>query len=250
MSNLPTSNLQLDVIAAAITESTTDVIIRIVCLSNNVDGDKLDPTYCSGTSGALRLANLRSTPYNMGKFRNYSYTVGGLTYFVGTTVIDKELTTCGTKRTTDYWHDGSGDFPEVGDTVFTDSAGTTYPDLKPGNFIGYTDTGDSKKYWIGLVKLGLIATKGQCLTAFDATAMWATWSQACNDVSSDIEYWHDGIGTPIYGHPVVGDAVYTNSSGSTPVANGYYHFDTIGYYFRIDAFDPNGPVVLVGNCNP
>ena len=43
-----------------------------LCLSDNVKASGLDPTYCSGANMVERLANLRTVPYNISKFRNYS----------------------------------------------------------------------------------------------------------------------------------------------------------------------------------
>jgi hypothetical protein len=52
------------------------------------------------------------------------------------------------------------------------------------------------------------------LTAFLSGA--GTTSNACNTLGSSFTYYHDGSGV----FPVVGDKVYTNSSGTTPVSGG------------------------------
>ena len=52
------------------------------------------------------------------------------------------------------------------------------------------------------------------LTAFLSGA--GTTSNACNMLGSSFTYYHDGSGV----FPVVGDKVYTNSSGTTPVSGG------------------------------
>ena len=52
------------------------------------------------------------------------------------------------------------------------------------------------------------------LTAFLSGA--GTTSDACNTLGSSFTYYHDGSGV----FPAVGDKVYTNSSGTTPVSGG------------------------------
>lgn len=41
-------------------------------LSPNIVASGLDPTYCSGANAYYRLANLRTSPFEIGKFRNYN----------------------------------------------------------------------------------------------------------------------------------------------------------------------------------
>lgn len=66
------------------------------------------------------------------------------------------------------------------------------------------------------------------VTSFAASAS-ATFSGVCSATANQT-YYHNGTGSI----PGNGDNVYTNSSGTTPLAAGYYRFDPIvGQYFRI-----------------
>ena len=46
-----------------------------LCNNGAVNAAGLDPTYCPGVDPAARLANLRSTPYSIGKFRGYTHSI-------------------------------------------------------------------------------------------------------------------------------------------------------------------------------
>ena len=59
----------------------------------------------------------------------------------------------------------------------------------------------------------------------------------------DQTYYHDGSGT----YPVANDTVYTNSGGTTTIANGTYRLDN---NTRFVVFGGSGVVSLVESCSP
>lgn len=54
------------------------------------------------------------------------------------------------------------------------------------------------------------------LTSFLAGSGQSGSSGICNQLSSQVTYYHDGSGT----YPTTGDIVYTNSAGTTPLNGG------------------------------
>ena len=72
MATLPTSHLQLDAIAAALSETTTNVNLNTMCNSTDVHADGLNPAYCPGSTSLIRHANLKASPNHMNYFLGYN----------------------------------------------------------------------------------------------------------------------------------------------------------------------------------
>ena len=71
----------------------------------------------------------------LSNFRDYDH--GAVTAIFATRDETVNSTNCSINATTARWHDGAGALPTVGDTIYTDSGGTTV-------LVGGFD------YWIGL----------------------------------------------------------------------------------------------------
>ena len=72
-----------------------------------------------------------STPHAISEFYSYDHSASpSLTAFdVDATLYESEDEACASgRRNTTWYHDGGGAYPTVGDTVYTDSDGTTIPD--------------------------------------------------------------------------------------------------------------------------
>lgn len=67
-----------------------------------------------------------STPHAMNEWYSYDQDYAAYTAFYGTTTTSKFLSSvCGISTTESYWHDGSFAMPVVGDSIYTNSSGTT-----------------------------------------------------------------------------------------------------------------------------
>ena len=82
----------------------------VTCFSNSVDS-YFNPLYKGSKD---RLSN----------FRDYKVTVI-LTSFLSSTGNSSQTTVCSYIDSERYYHDGSSSIPQVGDNVYSDSAGTT-----------------------------------------------------------------------------------------------------------------------------
>ncbi len=65
---------------------------------------------------------------------------------------------------------------------------------------------------------------------------------ACNLESTEDTAYHNGSGT----YPVIGDYVYTDSAGTSPVASGYYK-QANGRWFRVPSLN-SGLITQTGEC--
>lgn len=66
-----------------------------------------------------------SNPHKMSEFRGYDHDASSVTsFFSGSGQSDFKFV-CSQSLTITYYHNGSGTFPAVGDTVYSNSAGTT-----------------------------------------------------------------------------------------------------------------------------
>ena len=64
-------------------------------------------------------------PYRFSDWYGYDKDCTTVTQFSGSAGQMGIKFICTQARATDYWHNGSGTLPAVGDTVYTNSAGTT-----------------------------------------------------------------------------------------------------------------------------
>lgn len=70
---VPITNIKMSDIASEVDGETS--LLKPVSgyfKSPNIIASGLDPTYCSGADAYSRLANLRTSPFEIGKFRNYN----------------------------------------------------------------------------------------------------------------------------------------------------------------------------------
>ena len=81
----------------------------------------------------------------------------GLTQFLGTTVEVSSIVACSETTDVDYWHDGAGAIPAIGDIIYIDASGTTV--LNGSNLYISTSTGD----WLRVNVGGIVTDKGICV---------------------------------------------------------------------------------------
>tara|TARA_R100001440_G_scaffold50531_3_gene70515 strand:+ start:984 stop:1283 length:300 start_codon:yes stop_codon:yes gene_type:complete len=81
-----------------------------------------------------------------------------------------------------------------------------------------------------------------CSTLTSFTSAIAETGLSCTQTLNQT-YYHDGSGT----YPVENDTVYTNSGGTTTLANGTYRLDN---NTRFTIFGGSGLVSFVDSCNP
>ena len=72
MNKLPIVDLSTDDVKTML-GVTGAVTIEALCDSENIIPEGLNPIYCPGATPVARLANLRSTPHDIGKLRGYGY---------------------------------------------------------------------------------------------------------------------------------------------------------------------------------
>ena len=85
---------------------------------------------CSdGTNGTINTANATAdrpnttAPHSMSEFYSYNHTLSSVTLFLA--AGPSRSSNCGSDIETKYYHNGSGELPTTGDSIFTNSAGTT-----------------------------------------------------------------------------------------------------------------------------
>ena len=85
---------------------------------------------CSdGTNGTINTANATAdrpnttAPHSMSEFYSYNHTLSSVTLFLA--AGPSRSSNCGSDIETKFYHDGSGTLPVRGDSIFTNSAGTT-----------------------------------------------------------------------------------------------------------------------------
>tara|TARA_B100000900_G_scaffold353561_1_gene321808 strand:- start:734 stop:1204 length:471 start_codon:yes stop_codon:yes gene_type:complete len=85
----------------------------------------------TGGQGTINTANASSdrpngsAPHQMSEFYNYDHDKVTLTSFLANPSSPSGLSVCGNEQDTTYYHDGSGAAPVVGDTIYTDSNGSS-----------------------------------------------------------------------------------------------------------------------------
>jgi hypothetical protein len=77
-----------------------------------------------------------STPHAISEFYSYDHSATSLTAFSvdANPYEDGEGACAEGSETATWYHDGGGTYPTDGDTVYTDSGGTTFPEM---DFIGW-----------------------------------------------------------------------------------------------------------------
>ena len=96
---------------------------------------------CSnGTNGTINTANATAdrpnttAPHSMSEFYSYNHTLSSVTLFLA--AGPSRSSNCGNEMGTKYYHNGSGELPTTGDSIFTNSAGTTA--ASNGYYLTYT----------------------------------------------------------------------------------------------------------------
>jgi len=217
---LPTTNLQLDVIAAALSISTSNVVLSGVCISGNVNMYGLDSTYCPGATPSARLSNLQSTPHHQSYFRNYNHSAPAPLNYVETR--RNTSSTCPINSSAYVWTSGTTVYESYinGYLLYADSTGVSYATQG-----WYSTTGDTSTYYVwytGGFPPPVWTSSGVCssLTSFSATdGPDGSSVEACLNTKYST-FYHDGAGT----YPANGDTVYTDSGGSTYATDGWYKY--------------------------
>ena len=87
---LPTSNIRLVNVASVLSGGFYSTPLKMSDWFNSslVNKYGLNETYCSGSTPTLRLSNLLTTPYSLGKFRGYDHTATPISTFDAAVFID------------------------------------------------------------------------------------------------------------------------------------------------------------------
>lgn len=78
------------------------------------------------------------------------------------------------------------------------------------------------------------------LTAYGSSKGNGNAAQACADILYGT-FYHDGTGA----NPIVGDQVYSDAKGSTPLGQATYHYQAINSWYSVDS---KGTVSSTGAC--
>lgn len=99
---LPTSNIKLSNVANVLSGGFYSTPLKMSDWFNSslVNKYGLNETYCSGSTPTLRLSNLLTTPYSLGKFRGYDHTAAIPTFdaavFINVGTLSREQDVNGT----------------------------------------------------------------------------------------------------------------------------------------------------------
>lgn len=235
---LPTTNLQLDVIASVLGESTTNVVLSGMCMSSNVNEYGLDVIYCTGATPSDKLTNLQSTPYYQGKFRNYDHNAA--LPLNGFKARLNSSHTCPIDTSAEIWSSGTtiDNCYDNDYHIYADSSGSTYAtngwyatSIINNNYYVWSSTNDPPR-WIN---------SGVCsLSSFLAKGPRSTSTEACEESKYD-DYWYYGSGS----YPTYGDIIFTNSGGTTTASTGYYKMSEPNSTIGLDSY---GVVIITASC--
>ena len=138
---------------------------------------------------------------------------------------------CSASLNQTYYHTGSAPGPTVGDTCYSTISGAI---LLQGYYLSQLT---STYIYIGGTN-GVVTSVATCasLTAFDSSSLY---KDACGEALDQL-YYHDGSNQL----PAVGDTCYSNSSGTTTLANGQRADSPFGIYI----VNNNGEVTSKALC--
>jgi len=235
---LQTSNLKLYDVSMALGEGNYNISMYNLFTSLSVNADGLDPNYCPGATPAARLTNLRTTPYNLGKFRGYDHSAGGSLNAItaSSTTNTSPCNTLYTALTVYSNYSTIALAAAANDPLYADSGGTTY-----ANSSWYSDDEANFYYWD--------ASQGrwgdyqicQTVTQVEASGPETSAIAACLGGKSDT-YYHNGQNAV----PVAGDAVYTDAALSNPASAGYYKAENYTDWWQVGSI---GLVLQNGKCS-
>jgi len=237
--SLPTSNLKLTDIAGVFDESqqmTPPYEMEQLFLHSQINGQGLDPVYCPGADATARLANLRTTPYNMGKLRAYNHVAGSSLNAINCSVTtSSDPCTAMLSTTTVYCLSSSlNDAYSSSNPIYTDSSG-----LNVAANAWYSDVANR---WYSF-ESGFWRNDTSCssLTAVLVSGPVRSAFEVCALSGKALYYYHDGSNQV----PVAGDMVYTNQQGSSTPDPGYYKVDSMTDWHQIGS---GGLVTQNGKC--
>ena len=210
MATLPTSHLQLDAIAAALSETTTNVNLNTMCNSTDVHADGLNPTYCPGSTSLIRHANLKASPNHMNYFLGYNDTPS-----YNQIAVLKSATPC-LNRTAVYVYSAATTLALAfagGWNLYSDVFETMAPSFH------YYTTGTLTPYYHWSSLSGW-STMGACGSLTSLQCEFSTTS--CNTILvGDTVYTtvsESSIATAYANNTLI----YADSSGNTGAATGFY----------------------------
>lgn len=206
---LPTTNLKLKDVATALGMSLTNISMYAVFNNLSVNGNGLNPTYCAGADSAARLANLRTTPYSLNKFRGYEH----LTLTQMQVSYSSLQNPCGAPSnvvTVYCTHANLAIAYANGGYIYSDAQGTTHASI--GNY------SDAANTWYSYSSGFTAVINCSSLSAISALGPYQDSATACAAFGDEVTYYFDGM----FNFPFTGDTVYTDSSGTTPASDGAY----------------------------
>ncbi|MDA3943723.1 MAG: hypothetical protein PF694_09320 [Bacteroidetes bacterium] len=241
MSALPTANLKLSDVADALGMSLVNISMYAVFNNTAVNGDGLDSTYCAGADAAEKLSNLRTTPYNLGKFRGYDHSGGGGLYTAIICYHSTSKTPCGgiSMSTTVYSTQGAIFFAYINQQeIYSDSGGNTIADAG-----WYSDDEVNWFLWDSSRLRWVDSTVCTSIITINAAGPYASQLAACLSGGKGDDYYFLPTGSNTV--PVTGDEVYTDFGLTNPCASGYY---VDGFYVSWWRIGLNGVVIEHGKC--
>jgi len=151
---------------------------------------------------------------------------------------------CSASLNQTYYHDGSGVLPTINDKCYSDAASSN---VLVG---GYYRTSSGGGILINN-NTGTVTSLQTCLVSFLTNT--AIRRDACVMGSSDATWYHDN---PSGTYPAVGDVVYDDQAGTTPVPGGqrrwFFANGSGGGTYDVDFANPGsadtGVVNAVGVC--
>ena len=146
---------------------------------------------------------------------------------------------------TKYWHDGSSSLPVVGDTVYTDAAGSSEHNPSSARWTGNSNNTGTPSSSSGLYRFdsgsGEVKQVYTCsLNSFSSSSIQSTVSGVCSATQNQT-YYHNGSATI----PAAGDIAYSSNSGTYPyLSSGHYRISATQYI----VVGSNGAVSSVNTC--
>jgi len=176
------------------------------------------------------------TPYKFSAWYGYDKDcTSGIKSFSSSTVQTSESNACSSTINQTYYHNGSSPGPGVGDTCYINQTQTTV--LAAGYYLTSSNGG-----------IRITGTAGAVASSFTCTTLTARLTTqlaypkpafACGQTMNATRYF-TGFS--------VGDNVYTNSSGTTPLTNGNYAWDNLLNGFKFTVANNTGEITSTSIC--
>lgn len=144
-------------------------------------------------------------------------------------------TVCDQGSAVPHYHDGAGTYPVLGDTTYTDSGGSS----PVSGGLQYFKLPIPK--YIQIDAAGIVTAEGDCpLVEFTISGAGFNLANVCGE-SANTQRWHNGAGS----EPTVGDTIYEDSAGNTPLPGGNNYFKITNRHLQING---SGVVTLDESC--